>query len=75
MERRLIVVSRNRPELWQELRQNYAHAEGTEVILDRRQWQRWTRPRADGDLRYPAPLDKELQSQGFVVIPLPQAAP
>jgi hypothetical protein len=75
MERRLIVVSRNRPELWQELRRNYAPAEGTEVILDRRQWQRWTRPGADGACRPPAPLDMELQSQGFVVIPRPQADP
>jgi len=69
MDHYLIVVSRGRPELWQELRQNFAHAEGVEIILDRRQWQRWTRPQGDSEGWSSSHRDVELQSHGFVVIP------
>ena len=71
MDRCLIIVSRKRPELWQELRQNYAQAQGIEIILDRRQWQRWTRPSGDSDLRSPAHIDLQLQSKGFAVVSRP----
>jgi hypothetical protein len=71
MDRRLIVVSRSQPELWQRLKQHYAHVQGVDIILDRRQWQGWTRPRQDADHQSPSRSDMELQNQGFLIIPRP----
>lgn len=69
MERCLIIVSRDRPDLWQELTQNYAHADGVEIILDRRQAERWTPARESADRRSSADPGTRMQDQGFVVIP------
>ncbi len=69
MERCLIIVSRDRPDLWQELTQNYAHADEVEIILDRRQGERWTPARESADRRSSTGPGTMMQDQGFVVIP------
>lgn len=71
MDRCLIVVSRDRPELWQELRQNYAQAEGVEIILDRRQDQRSSLSEEGSDRRGLFTASPDFQGQGFVVVPRP----
>jgi len=69
MDRCLIVVSRDRPELWQELRQNYAQAEGVEIILDRRQGQQWALSEDGTDRRSLLTVGPDVQGQGFMVVP------
>ncbi len=71
MERCLIIVSRDRPDLWQELNQNYAQAEGVDIILDRRGWRRWTFPPDDTDRRSPSSIGSDFPAEGFVVVPRP----
>jgi hypothetical protein len=65
----LIVVSRNRPEVLQELQQRHIHLDGVEVILDRRQQQI---PVEGGiDRRAPPRVETDLRRQAFVVITRP----
>ena len=66
MDRYLIVVARERAELWQELSQRHVGAAEVEVILDRRE-----RRGAWGVAERRAPLreDTDLARQAFVVVP------
>jgi hypothetical protein len=70
MNRCLIVVSRNRPDLELELRQAYAPGVGVDIIVDRRRRQRWMWP-GEGAVRPPSRTDLDLQRQGFAVVPRP----
>ncbi len=71
MERCLIIVARDQPELLAQLAFLYAHEPSVEVCFDRRQGQPWT---ARGDLpdrRVPPRPDTDLHGHGFIVIPRP----
>ena len=68
MDRYLVIVSRDRPELVQELRSTYGQAEEVEILLDRRQAPRhWTVPGTEAERR--AAIRLGVEGQGFVVIP------
>jgi hypothetical protein len=69
MERYLIIVSQDRPELCQELRSTYSHSGEVEVLLDRRQALRQTCPGNDADRRSAVRLGTGVEGQGFFVIP------
>jgi hypothetical protein len=71
MERCLIIVARNQPELLAQLAFMYAHEAGVEVCFDRRQGQPWTGKGDGRDRRSPPRPDTDLQDHGFIVIPQP----
>ena len=74
MDRYLVIVSRDRPELVQELRSTYGQSEEVEILLDRRQTPRPTLPRNDADRRSTLQLGAEVEGQGFFVTPQLQRA-
>ncbi len=68
MERYLIIVSRDRPELVETLRTFYAHLGEVEVRLDRRERQAgaW---KGDGpDRRRVSHDNRDLQTEGFFIV-------
>jgi hypothetical protein len=69
MDRYLVIVSRDRPELVQELRSTYGQSEEVEILLDRRQTPRRTLSRNDADRRSTLRLDAEVEGHGFFVTP------
>ena len=69
MDRYLVIVSRDRPELVQELRSTYGQSEEVEILLDRRQTPRQTLPRKDADRRSTLQFGAEVEGQGFFVTP------
>ena len=69
MERYLVIVSQDRPDLCQELRSSYGHLGDMEILLDRRQAPRGPVPREDADCRSASRLNTGVEGQGFVVIP------
>ena len=72
MDRYLVIVSRDRPELVQELRSTYGQAEEVEILLDRRQTpRRWTVPGNEAERRTTNRLG--VDGQGFFVIPQQQS--
>jgi hypothetical protein len=71
MWRWLVIIARDRPELWATWTCLYGGAERMEVHFDRRQVQGGT-GRADAPERRARPKgDVELQERGFLVIPRP----
>ncbi|MBP1776660.1 MAG: hypothetical protein H6Q86_2670 [candidate division NC10 bacterium] len=77
MERWLVIIARDRPELWVTWASFYGGAEKVEVLLDRRQEQPGTkRKRWNGPERRTQPnRDTALRECGHLVIPRPALAP
>jgi hypothetical protein len=71
MERCLIIVARDQPELLAQLAFMYAHEENVEVCFDRRQAQPWAGMGDQPDRRSPPRPDTDLLDHGFIVIPRP----
>ena len=69
MERCLIIVSRDQPELLAQLAFMYAHEANVEVCFDRRQRAPWTGMIERRDRRSPPRPDTDLQGHGFIMIP------
>ncbi len=69
MERYLIIVSRDRPELVESLKSAYAPDVEVEIHLDRREEGGICAWRGHGADRRVASLITDLQTQGFMVIP------
>lgn len=69
MERFLIVVARNQPDLLAQLAFMYAHEANVEVCFDRRQGEPWPEIAHRPDRRSPPRPDTDLQDHGFIVIP------
>ena len=67
MERCLIIVARDQPDLLAQFAFMYAHEPNVEVCFDRRHG----RPKhGDGpDRRYPPRPDRDLDAHGFIVLP------
>ena len=71
MERCLIIVARDQPELLAQLAFLYAHEPDVEVCFDRRQGEPWTGTGDRPDRRFLPRPDTDLQDHGFIVIPRP----
>jgi len=72
MERYLVIVSRNRPELLGTLASIYGQKGEVEICFDRRKDQSWT-GMGDRPARRSQPsLDTDLQAHGFIVIRRPE---
>jgi hypothetical protein len=69
VERCLVIVSRDQPELFERLASIYAQEGWIEVLLDRRHGQLRTGIGNRPDRRSPPSPDTDLQNQGFIVIP------
>jgi len=73
MWRWLVIIARDRPELWMSWASFYGHAGKVDVLFDRRQG-----PPSPGeyrpDRRTRANLDRVLQEHGFLVVPVPDTA-
>ena len=69
MERCLIIVARDQPELLAQLAFMYAHEANVEVCFDRRQTALWTGMSDRPDRRSLPRPDTDLQDHGFIVIP------
>ena len=72
MERRLIIIARDRPELWVTWAAFYGGAETVEVLFDRRQGRPWPEQGDRPDRRTRPNLDPDLQERGFLVFPRPE---
>ena len=74
MERYLVVIARDRPEVWLSWAAFYGGAGNVEVLVDRRQG----KPRAGRgdrpDHRARPNRESALQKRGFLVIPQPELA-
>lgn len=68
MERCLVIVSRDRPELLETLASTYDHEGEVEILVDRRQRQLWSGMGNRADRRSPPSRDTDLQDHGFIVI-------
>ena len=71
MNRYLIIVSRDRPDLLATLAIAYGQTGKAEIRFDRRQGQPWTGTGDRPDRRSQPHLDTDLQEHGFLVIPRP----
>jgi hypothetical protein len=71
MERCLIIVARDQPELLAQFAFLYAHEENVDVCFDRRQGQPGTGMGDQPDRRFPPRPDTDLHAHGFIVIPRP----
>ena len=65
----LVIIARDRPELWATWACLYGGAERIEIILDRRQGQAGTATRDHADRRVRSPRESDIQERGFLVIP------
>jgi len=72
MERCLIIVARDQPDLLAQLAFLYAQEADVEVCFDRRQGQPWTGNGEQLDRRSPPRPDTDLLDHGFIVIPRPE---
>jgi hypothetical protein len=71
MPRWLVIIARDRPELWVTWTSFYGGAGEVEVVVDRRLSQPWAggdRP----DRRTPSNREIDLRERGFLVIPRPE---
>jgi len=68
LSRYLVIVARERPELWRDLRLTYGPSDEVEILLDRREPPRQTLPRTDRDRRSSLRRHTEVAGQGFWVI-------
>jgi hypothetical protein len=71
VERCLVIVSRDQPELFERMSSIYCQF-GWEVLLDRRHAPLGTGTENRPDRRSPPSPDTDLQDQGFIVIPRPE---
>jgi hypothetical protein len=71
MWRWLVIIARDRPELWATWACFYGGAEGIAILLDRRQGQPATVTGDRPDRRAPSPRESALQERGFLVISQP----
>lgn len=71
MWRWLVIVARDRPELWTTWACFYGGAERISILFDRRQGQPKTATGDRPDRRVRSPRDRDLQERGFLVIPQP----
>ena len=74
MWRWLVIIARDRPELWLTWASFYGGAVKVEVLLDRRQGEAGTRRGEQPERRARPGGDTELQQRGFLVIPRPELA-
>jgi hypothetical protein len=72
MRRWLVIIARDRPELWVTWASFYGGAEQVEVLCDRRQGQSGTERRNRLDRRTTPHRDTDLQERGFLVIRRPE---
>ena len=72
MRRWLVIIARDRPELWVTWASFYGGAEAVEVLVDRRQGHSWTDPQNRPERRTLSHRDTDLRKQGFLVIPQPE---
>ena len=72
MEAYLVVIARDRPELWVTWAAFYGGAENVEVLVDRRQGQPCPERRNGPDRRTSPHRDPALQARGVLVIPRPE---
>ena len=72
MQRWLVIIARDRPELWVTWASFYGGAETVEVLVDRRQGQPWTERRGRPDRRARPHCDTALQERGHLVISRPE---
>jgi hypothetical protein len=66
MERYLVIVSRDRPDLFQRLSAAYGHKVEVKILLDRRERKRGE---YGVDRRSPRRAKMDFGSQGYIVIP------
>ena len=66
--RSLLIVARERPELWRDLILTYGPADELEILLDRRGTRHWAGPRTDSERRSSLHRVTEVVGQGFYVI-------
>ena len=71
MARWLVIIARDRPEVWLTWAAFYGGGGEVEVLVDRRQGQPGTRRGSRADRRLLPPRDPVLQERGFLVIPRP----
>ena len=72
MARWLVIIARDRRDLWVTWAAFYGGAETVEVLVDRRQGQPWMERRNRPDRRTLPHRDTTLQARGFLVIPRPE---
>ena len=72
MWRWLVIIARNRPELWATWTCFYGGVRELEVLVDRRQDQPCTATRDRPDRRARPNRDTELHTRGFLVISRPR---
>jgi len=68
----LVIIARDRPELWVTWASFYGGAAKVEVLFDRRQGQPWTERRGQADRRTRPHCDTALQERGHLVISRPE---
>jgi hypothetical protein len=75
MARYLFIVAREHPDLWAHLAREFSGEAGVEVVLDRRTQERRRLPRPPDRERRQAnrrarpPIDNELSSMNFALVP------
>ncbi len=74
MERYLVIISRDRPDLLGRLATIYGQKGEVEILFDRRRAQTWTRHEDRPDRRTTPLRDVDLQKRGFLVIRRPAMA-
>jgi hypothetical protein len=74
MNRYLIIVARDRPELFGTLATIYGQKGEVEIFFDRRRAQAGTGSRDRPERRAQAHRDAELHERGYLVIPRPEMA-
>jgi hypothetical protein len=74
MERWLVIIARDRPDLWVTWASFYGEAGAVEVRYDQRRGLLWTGREARPDRRTLLPRQSALQERGFLVISRPESA-
>jgi hypothetical protein len=69
MRRHLVIIARDRPEVWLSWATFYGGAESVRLVLDRRQAPPQTPPAGHAERRTPSPNPAALQERGFLVVP------
>jgi hypothetical protein len=72
MRQWLVIIARDRPELWVTWASFYGGAEQVEVLFDRRQGQSWPGTGGRADRRTQPHRETELLERGFLVISQPE---
>lgn len=75
MTRYLVIVARDRPVLFATLAIIFGREGDTELRFDRRRGLPWTGTEVQPDRRTRCPRDRDLQEQGFLVIPRTKSTP